>query len=75
MGSIQEIKQYASGEEKTKLEADINILMALALSNQQFYEEAEKIFHKIMVCASEKERKKILVSCKDWKGLLFVNMD
>lgn len=44
--AIQEIKQYASGEEKTKLEADINFLMALALSNQQFYEEAEKYFIK-----------------------------
>lgn len=53
--AIQEIKQYASEEEKTKLEADINIEMALALSNQQFYEEAEKIFHKILIRASEKD--------------------
>lgn len=45
--------------------------MALALSNQQFYEEAEKIFHKIMVCASEKERKKDFSFLQGLEGIAF----
>lgn len=69
--AIQEIKQYASGKEKTKLEADINFLMALALSNQQFYEEAEKIFHKILIYASEKERKKDFSFLQGLEGIAF----
>ena len=45
--------------------------MALALSNQQFYEEAEKIFHKILICASEKERKKDFSFLQGLEGIAF----
>ena len=70
--AIQEIKQYASGEEKTKLEADINFLMALALSNQQFYEEAEKIFEKIIseiIQLQHKQEENIVQMCKTQNNL------
>lgn len=69
--AIQKIHQSASQEEKTKLEADISYLMALALSKQEFYEKAKSIFQKILIRASEKENTGDFVFLQGLEGIAY----